>query len=50
MGNATDEMFEKAIVLIGETLNELGYKVDTEAAVRKFHETREQSTRILLEY
>src|SRR5699024_10759156 len=32
MGNATNEMFEKAILLIGETLNELGYTVDTKAA------------------
>lgn len=50
MGNATDEMFSKAIALIGETLNELGYKANPTAAELKFRETLEQSKRILLEY
>ncbi|RKD25934.1 serine-pyruvate aminotransferase [Ammoniphilus oxalaticus] len=48
MGNATNDMFARAIELIGVTLNEIGYTVDTQAAVRKFQETCEN--RIVLEY
>lgn len=38
MGNTTKEMLEKAIQIIGETLNELGYKADTEKAVKSFND------------
>ncbi len=38
MGNATEEMLEKAIVLIGETLNEMGLSADTTAAAARFKE------------
>lgn len=36
MGNTTEQMLEKAIELIGETLNELGHPVDTAKAVKRF--------------
>lgn len=36
MGNTTEEMLEKAILLIGETMNELGYSVDPAKAVECF--------------
>ncbi len=36
MGNTTDEMLEKAVELIGDTLNELGHSVDTAKAVERF--------------
>jgi alanine-glyoxylate transaminase / serine-glyoxylate transaminase / serine-pyruvate transaminase len=36
MGNTTEQMLEDAVVLIGETMNELGYPVDTEKAVDCF--------------
>ncbi|WNS73593.1 alanine--glyoxylate aminotransferase family protein [Bacillus sp. DTU_2020_1000418_1_SI_GHA_SEK_038] len=38
MGNTTDQMLEKAIVLIGETLKEQGLEGDTEKAVERFRE------------
>lgn len=38
MGNTTVEMLEKAIVLIGETLNEFGLDVSIEKAVAAFRE------------
>lgn len=38
MGNTTVDMLEKALLLIGETLNELGHTVDVEQAVEKFKE------------
>ncbi len=38
MGNATIEMLEKAIVLIGETMNEQGFSVDPKIAVNRFQE------------
>lgn len=38
MGNATEEMLEKAIVLIGETLNEFGLSVDPAKAAERFRE------------
>ncbi|WP_153126637.1 pyridoxal-phosphate-dependent aminotransferase family protein [Peribacillus tepidiphilus] len=38
MGNTTEQMLEKAIVRIGETMNELGYLVDTAKAVECFKE------------
>ncbi|MGJ7919047.1 pyridoxal-phosphate-dependent aminotransferase family protein [Neobacillus sp. LXY-4] len=38
MGNTTVEMLEKAIVLIGETMNELGYPVDPAKAAERFKE------------
>lgn len=38
MGNATVEMLEKAIVLIGETMNEQGFPVDPKLAVNRFQE------------
>jgi alanine-glyoxylate transaminase/serine-glyoxylate transaminase/serine-pyruvate transaminase len=38
MGNTTAEMLEKAIVLIGETMNELGYSVDPAKAAKRFNE------------
>ncbi|MFP5107496.1 pyridoxal-phosphate-dependent aminotransferase family protein [Neobacillus sp. C211] len=36
MGNTTEQMLEDAVVLIGETMNELGYPVDSEKAVDCF--------------
>jgi alanine-glyoxylate transaminase / serine-glyoxylate transaminase / serine-pyruvate transaminase len=36
MGNTTEQMLEDAVVLIGETMNELGYPVDLEKAVDCF--------------
>lgn len=36
MGNTTEKMLEKAILLIGETMNELGYSVDPAKAVECF--------------
>lgn len=36
MGNTTEQMLENAVVLIGETMNELGYPVDAEKAVDCF--------------
>ena len=33
MGNTTEAMLEKAVTLIGDALNEIGHKVNTEAAV-----------------
>lgn len=36
MGNTTEEMLEKAIELIGDTLNELGNPVDSTKAVERF--------------
>ncbi|CAM3252389.1 alanine--glyoxylate aminotransferase family protein [Filibacter tadaridae] len=38
MGNTTEAMLEKAVELIGETLNELGHTVDTTNAVKCFNE------------
>ncbi|MBT2691267.1 alanine--glyoxylate aminotransferase family protein [Bacillus sp. ISL-47] len=38
MGNTTEEMLEKAIVRIGETVSELGYDADIEKAVQQFRE------------
>lgn len=38
MGNTTADMLERAITLIGETLNEQGLTVDTKKAVEKFNE------------
>jgi alanine-glyoxylate transaminase / serine-glyoxylate transaminase / serine-pyruvate transaminase len=38
MGNTTEQILEKAIVLIGETMNEMGYSVDTVKAVECFKE------------
>ncbi len=38
MGNTTDQMLEKAIVLIGETLKEQGFAADTDKAVERFRE------------
>lgn len=38
MGNTTAEMLEKAIDLIGETLNEIGYPVNQADAIAKFKE------------
>ncbi|MEL1133540.1 alanine--glyoxylate aminotransferase family protein [Desulfitobacterium sp. THU1] len=36
MGNVTEEMFVKAIELVGETLTEMGFKADTAKAVETF--------------
>lgn len=41
MGNTTVDMLEKAIVLIGETMNEQGYEVNTGKAVEQFREVME---------
>lgn len=41
MGNTTVDMLEKAIILIGETLNEQGLSVDVNQAVEKFKELAE---------
>lgn len=38
MGNTTTAMLEEAVVLIGETMKELGYEVDTDTAVERFRE------------
>lgn len=38
MGNTTEEMLEKAIELIGVTLNEIGHSVDTAKAVERFND------------
>lgn len=38
MGNTTEQMLEKAVELIGETLNDLGHMVDTAKAVERFKE------------
>ncbi|MFD1926804.1 pyridoxal-phosphate-dependent aminotransferase family protein [Sporosarcina siberiensis] len=38
MGNTTEQMLEKAIELIGQTLNEMGHKANTERAVELFKE------------
>lgn len=38
MGNTTEEMLEKAVVLIGETMKEMDYPVDVEKAVGSFNE------------
>jgi alanine-glyoxylate transaminase / serine-glyoxylate transaminase / serine-pyruvate transaminase len=48
MGNATEDIFVKAITFMGEALNELGYHADIRAAVEKFQEiftTQEQLER-----
>jgi alanine-glyoxylate transaminase / serine-glyoxylate transaminase / serine-pyruvate transaminase len=39
MGNTTEQMLEKAIELIGETMNEQGYSVDIDKAVDYFKKT-----------
>lgn len=36
MGNVTGEMFTKAITLVGETLKEMGFEADIQAAVGEF--------------
>lgn len=36
MGNTTEEMLEKAVELIGDTLNEMGHSVDAAKAVGRF--------------
>jgi len=36
MGNTTDEMFVKAVTLIGEALKEMGLKADIEVAIAEF--------------
>ncbi|KKK33021.1 serine-pyruvate aminotransferase [Mesobacillus campisalis] len=38
MGNTTQEMLEKAVLLIGETMNEMGYEVQPEKAIEVFKE------------
>jgi len=38
MGNTTEQMLEKAIALIGETMNEQGFSVDSAKAVERFKE------------
>ena len=38
MGNTTEDMLEKAVALIGETLNEIGHSIDIEKAVERFKE------------
>ena len=38
MGNTTEQMLEKAVELIGDTLNEVGHKVETAKAVERFKE------------
>ncbi|CAM3544661.1 hypothetical protein GCM10009865_07970 [Aeromicrobium ponti] len=38
MGNTTEEMLEKAILQIGETMKELGFYADIEKAVQQFKE------------
>ncbi|KGK87159.1 serine-pyruvate aminotransferase [Desulfosporosinus sp. HMP52] len=36
MGNATEEMFVKALQIIGETLQEMGYEANVDAAIDEF--------------
>lgn len=36
MGNATEEMFVKALEHVGETLQEMGYEANIEAAIKEF--------------
>ncbi|MGC7872040.1 pyridoxal-phosphate-dependent aminotransferase family protein [Desulfosporosinus sp. SYSU MS00001] len=36
MGNATEEMFVKALQIVGETLNEMGHEANIEKAVAEF--------------
>ncbi|EHQ87909.1 pyridoxal-phosphate-dependent aminotransferase family protein [Desulfosporosinus youngiae] len=36
MGNATEEMFVKALQIVGETLQEMGYEANIDAAVDEF--------------
>jgi alanine-glyoxylate transaminase / serine-glyoxylate transaminase / serine-pyruvate transaminase len=43
MGNTTEQMLEKAIHLIGETMNEQGYSVDPSKAVECFRQNLSQS-------
>ncbi|MCM3767479.1 alanine--glyoxylate aminotransferase family protein [Neobacillus niacini] len=38
MGNTTEDMLEKAIVLIGETMNEMGFSVNPEQAVKSLRQ------------
>lgn len=38
MGNTTEEMLERAIVLIGETMNEMGFDTDIRKAAERFRE------------
>lgn len=38
MGNTSVDMLEKAIALIGETMNELGFSVDPAKAIERFRE------------
>jgi aspartate aminotransferase-like enzyme len=38
MGNTSEDMLEKAIVLIGETMNEAGFEADIQKAVDRFRE------------
>ncbi|EWG11306.1 pyridoxal-phosphate-dependent aminotransferase family protein [Cytobacillus firmus] len=38
MGNSTEEMLERAIVLIGETMNEMGFDTDIQKAAERFRE------------
>ncbi len=44
MGNSTAEMLEKAVVQIGETLNEMGLQVDVSKAVEVFSSEIKQVT------
>ncbi|HJV45656.1 MAG TPA: alanine--glyoxylate aminotransferase family protein [Bacillota bacterium] len=46
MGNATEDMFVKAITLMGETLNEMGHSADISAAVEKFQEIYSQKNEV----
>lgn len=38
MGNTTEDMLEKAIVLIGETMNDMGFSVNPEQAVKSLRQ------------
>ncbi|MBG9447100.1 pyridoxal-phosphate-dependent aminotransferase family protein [Cytobacillus firmus] len=38
MGNTTEDMLERAIVLIGETINEMGFDTDIQKAAERFRE------------
>ncbi|MBG9451532.1 serine-pyruvate aminotransferase [Cytobacillus firmus] len=38
MGNTTEDMLERAIVLIGETMNEMGFDTDIQKAAERFRE------------
>lgn len=38
MGNTTEEMLERAIVLIGETMNEMGFDTEIQKAAERFRE------------